>query len=123
MWLIDKIKALGKTIYYIVSLQWGKLGNVDWGGSLSDYYQQIQEMSIEDIASQYGGDYTTTAIEQTTGVGATYEAGRAINITFDKESVVINTDVIAGDNGIQELSLIIWDNIQEAIELNLAGGL
>jgi len=113
-WLIDKLKALGTTIFYIVTLQWGKLGKVNWGGSVGSYVNEILNYNPTGY-DNFTGSYTGTS----TG-GANYTtSGTKTQITFAEGSIQINTDVLAGVGGFRELAKVLTDYITDNLQLNL----
>jgi len=113
-WVVDKIVALGTTIWYIVSFQWGKLGSVSWGDALP---QRVTAQ--EGPLSQIGvGDLSAagTTYQTSQGSSASYSQARPITV-----NVVVNTDVITGESGgFRELAIKMQGEIEAVLALGLA---
>jgi hypothetical protein len=75
-WVVNKIVALGTTIWYIVSFQWGKLGSVNWGGAMNPMVTPEQgplaKIDLSSLSaagagyqsSQGGGAYSNTSVQK-----------------------------------------------------------
>jgi hypothetical protein len=101
------LKALGQTIYYIVTFQWGKLGSVRWDPTAG---------ALERIEYDTLGSAGAAAINEQSSESATYSTGRDITV-----NVIVNTEVITGENGgLRELALIIQREISNAVALGVA---
>jgi TP901 family phage tail tape measure protein len=115
-WLMQKITAMGLTLFYIVTFQWGKLGSVDWGGSLSQAIASVLNppaitTSAPPLAVPAAGAAAGTA--GAVGAGATYEQPRPINITFTF------TDTHLYGMGSRELAMIIRRELESLDVLGL----
>jgi len=101
-WLVQKVIAFGKVLYYAVTFQWGKIGGVDWGGSLTaalDTAMAAYGSAASVPTAAAGATGTTTTIS---GTGATYQQARPINVTVD-----LHDNTIAGDGSFRQLALTI----------------
>ncbi|RKZ08507.1 hypothetical protein DRQ25_08920 [Candidatus Fermentibacteria bacterium] len=115
MWLYNwAIKPLGNAIIFIVvalnnAIAWVINGiiklinklpfvNIKWRMATMDYDKmKLQSASTSDL---------TSAEESAAGTAASYTGGNTYNV-----NVVINTDVISGEGGFRDLSIMIRDEI------------
>jgi phage-related protein len=124
-WLIQKLVALGTTIWYIVSLQWGKLGTVDWGGTLGEALAaatanlgQYQEYAPEgggglDLGGGGAGGGALGGGAAGYGGGATYQQARPINVIVQ----ILNPQVYGGN--IRDFAIIIRNELESLDVLGL----
>lgn len=104
--LFTAIGNLAKLIWYIITLQWGKIGTIKWG-SQAGFLQPISVGTL--------GSVGAAAVSGTSGASTTYSAGRDITV-----NVVVNSEVITGENGgLRELALIINREITNAMALGV----
>jgi len=128
-WLIEKVVALGTLIWRIVTFQWTKLGDIDWGGSLADAIAAVgattttqhgitHEDRFPAKGPQGGGGSSWTTptwtTPSTTGAGASYQQLRPIHVNIQ---IIGNT--IGGDGSFRALALQIRDELISAGVLGL----
>jgi hypothetical protein len=112
MWLGNGLKALGQAIWYLITFQWTKMGDIKWPAAFeSDAFNRplIDITDIKQPTIDLGDPATSPQAAETTGysgTGATYGTN---NLTIN---VQINTDVIAGEDGIRGLAMIINNEIE-----------
>jgi hypothetical protein len=105
--LFVTIKAFGQLLWYIVTLQWGKIGSLNPQAEIQASALQpitlgtVQSAGDTYLASQ-PGDYTGSK-------SAEWSRGR--QQTFN---IYINAQVVAGDAGIRNLALMIRNEIRAA---------
>ena len=110
-WLGQGLKALGQTIWYLITFQWGKMGNIEWPGAFrSDAFTRplidTSSLNTQPTVVTLDTDLTNTNLPTAStytggGTGASYGTN---NLTIN---VTINTDVIAGPEGIRDLTKMI----------------
>jgi hypothetical protein len=108
-WVIQKIVALGTTIWYIVSFQWKKLGTVDWGGAMAPFVNPSQ------------GPLTAIDTTSLTDAGAGYQAangnGASSNTTVQHPPDIFIYQTfqgpIVGAGGSREFAMYVVDAIKD----------
>jgi len=103
-WLLTKIVAFGKVIWYAVTFQWRKIKKIDWGGTLKDALNRVsQGLTIEPYVppTGAGGAGGAGGAAGTAGVGATYEQARPIEVNID-----VHDNTIAG-NTLREFAILL----------------
>lgn len=109
-WLGNGLKALGQAIWYLITFQWDKMGDIRWQGAFeSDAFTRplidINDITTPTIDLAAGNGLTTgTATTDTTGYSGT---GASYGVNTYNVNITINTDVIAGEGGIRDLALMI----------------
>lgn len=107
-WLVEKVIAFGKTLWYAVTFQWGKIGGVDWGGSLTaalDAAMAAYGAAATVPTAAAGAAGTTTTV--VSGAGATYQQARPITV-----NMTVSGNWIAGDGSFRALALTIRDELR-----------
>jgi hypothetical protein len=106
-WLVQKVIAFGKVLYYAVTFQWGKIGGVDWGGSLT--------AALDTAMAAYGSAATfpeatppseTGGADSFGGAGATYQQARPIQI-----NVSVNQPQILGGS-MREFVILVREELR-----------
>ncbi len=117
--IIGMIRSVNNAIAGIIN---GIVGAADWliklfGGkgiswrmpTMAEGQGNLTKISMNDL-NAYGSDAEGSSTGgSTTGAGANYTAGKSTVV-----NVVVNTEVIAGDNGIRDLALMIRNEITAA---------
>jgi phage-related protein len=125
-WLGIKLMAFGQALFYAITFQWGKFGDIDWGGGFtSDAFKRplIDVTSSPDVGinavdvTGFDGTATTTSDMGTSGG---YGAGAQYGGTNLTVNVTIQAEAIVGEPGLQEFALMIQDEIERAQSLGIA---
>lgn len=109
-WLGNGLKALGQAIWYLITFQWGKMGDIRWPGAFeSDAFTRplidINDITTPTIDLAAGNGLTTgTATTDTTGYSGT---GASYGVNTYNVNITINTDALVGEGGIRDLALMI----------------
>jgi uncharacterized membrane protein YgcG len=112
-WLAQKVFALGQFIYYALTFQFGQMSSINWGTGLGSM--------LDEAMAQYGaanGGLAALPASATgggvssSGGGANYTTPRIINIAAGGALITVNTEVITGDGGIDELVIMLRDKLR-----------
>lgn len=95
IWAVEAIKALGKTIFYLVTFQWRKIKKV-WTGGFSDPLEKIEPISTTD-------DYSGSS----SGTGAAYTAQGDIYVYQTN-----NVGTLVGEDGMDEFTVLMRDRFE-----------
>lgn len=123
MFLGMGIKAALQTIWYLITFQWGKLGDIEWPSFSSDAFTrplgdfdsptvelQPVDVTTSDLVTGVGGVNGATG---STNAGTTY-GGQNLTV-----NVTIQAEAIVGEPGLREFALMIENEIQKASSLGL----
>ncbi len=113
-WLGNGLKALGQAIWYLITFQWSKMGDIRWPGAFeSDAFTRplidITDVTSPTIDLNQGNGFSPTTDTTTTGYSGT---GASYGVNTYNVNVTINTDVIAGEGGIRDLALMIEGELE-----------
>jgi len=115
-WLLTKIVAFGKVIWYAVTFQWRKIKRIDWGGTLKDALNRVSTgLTIEPYVppTGAGGAGGAGGAAGTAGVGATYEQARPIEVNID-----VHDNTIAG-NTLREFAILLRQEFESLAILGM----
>ena len=114
-WLGEGIKALGEFIWYVITFQWNKLGDVDWPSAFeSDAFNRplIDLSDLTDSLTTPAFDPTAGGGSDDSGNGGYGGTGASYGVNSYTVNVTINTDAIAGPDGIRGLALLIEGELE-----------
>lgn len=120
-WLGEGLKALGQLIFYLITLQWNKMGQVSWPGAFSSDAFDRPLLDTSNVTTPTIDITTGNGIESTGSTSSGYSStGASYGVNTYNVNVTINTDVIAGPGGIRELALLIENEVESLRDQGLA---
>jgi len=118
-WLGEGLKALGQTIWYLITFQWDKMGEIEWPSAfdsdafdkpLSNGQDTSGSLTLKDIVLPDTGTGIGSGSPSSPGAGATYGSPSNYHI-----NVTVNAEAIIGEPGLEEFALMINDYINSAV--------
>lgn len=124
MFLGQTIKAAMQTIWYLITFQWSKLGDIEWPSFQSDAFTRplgeyesptinIQSSDLSSTSDLSGASLSAERSSSGYGSSPSY-GGQDLTV-----NVTINAEAIVGDPGLQEFALMINREIQRATSLGI----
>lgn len=125
MFLGQTIKAAMQTIWYLITFQWGKLGDIEWPSFQSDAFTRPLGEYESPTINIKSSDLSSTS--DLSGISASSERSSSGSYGSSPSyggqdltvNVTINAEAIVGEPGLQEFAIMINNEIQRASSLGI----